>query len=49
MLSGYDNILLELDPKMEEVKDIVHVYDVSELDFRLINDMNNERIICYKG
>jgi hypothetical protein len=49
MLSGYDNILLELDPKMEEVKDIVYVYDVSELDFRLINDMNNERIICYKG
>ena len=49
MLSGYDNILLKLDPKMEEVKDIVHVYDVSELDFRLINDMNNERIICYKG
>lgn len=32
-----------------EREEIVSVYDVSELDFRLCNDMKNERILCFKA
>ena len=29
-----------------DLKDIIKVYDVSDADFRLYNDMKKERIIC---
>ena len=37
----------DIDPKLEELKDIIYVYDVSDMDFRLCNDMKRERVICY--
>jgi hypothetical protein len=48
MLKEYDNLICEFDPKWEEIKDIVQVYDVSCSDFRLYNDMKRERILCYR-
>ncbi len=48
MLKEYDNLICEFDPKWEELKDIVQVYDVSCSDFRLYNDMKRERILCYR-
>ena len=47
LLKEYENRLTDLDPKLEEVKDIVQVFDVSERDFRLCNDMKKERILCF--
>ncbi len=49
LLTDLDNKLSDIDPKMEELKDIVRVYDVSGLDFILCNDMKKERIICFKA
>ena len=49
MLSGLENKLCEYDAKLEDLKDIVSVYDVSEMDFRLCNDMKRERILCFLG
>ncbi len=49
LLNGFDNLLSEFDPKYEDLKDIVSVYDVSGLDFRLCNDMKRERILCFVG
>lgn len=49
MLSASENILLSLDPKFEELKDIVRVYDVADQDYMLINDMSKERILCYRS
>ena len=49
MLSEYKNILCDLDPQHEEVKDIVHVYDVSDQGFMLVNDMSKEKILCYRN
>ena len=39
----------DFDQKFEELKDIIQVYDVSDRDFRLYNDMKKERILCFKG
>ncbi|MBR3305873.1 MAG: phosphoenolpyruvate synthase [Lachnospiraceae bacterium] len=47
MLEGYENRLCEIDPKLEDLKDIVKLIDVSSEDFRLCNDMKKERILCY--
>ncbi len=49
LLSILENRLLEYDPKGEDLKEIVSVYDVSALDFRLCNDMKKERILCFKA
>ena len=49
LLAGYENRLCDYDPKLVELNDIVAVYDVSDLDFRLCNDMKKERIICFTG
>lgn len=49
VLAGCENRLCDYDPKLTELEDIVAVYDVSELDFRLCNDMKKERIICFTG
>ena len=46
LLNEYDNHLCDYDTKFEELKDIVKVYDVSDKDFRLYNDMKKERILC---
>ncbi|MBR5951922.1 MAG: phosphoenolpyruvate synthase, partial [Pseudobutyrivibrio sp.] len=48
LLKGYKNILVEMDSKFREIEEIVKVYDVSEKDIYLCNDMKNERIICYE-
>ncbi len=48
ILSGFENKLCELDPALEDLKDIVRIYDVSEDEFRLCNDMKKERILCFK-
>ena len=47
LLSSRASILYDIDPNLEDLKDIVRVYDVSDLDMRLCNDMKNGRIICY--
>ena len=49
LLKDCENLLCDYDPKFEELKDIVRVYDVSEMDFRLCNDMKKERVLCYRG
>ncbi|MBQ6967662.1 MAG: phosphoenolpyruvate synthase [Lachnospiraceae bacterium] len=49
LLKDCDNLLCDYDPKFEELKDIVRVYDVSEMDFRLCNDMKKERVLCFRG
>lgn len=49
MLEGYENRLCEIDPKLEDLKDIVKLIDVSSEDFRLCNDMKKERILCYRN
>lgn len=30
-----------------DLKDIVRVYDISDLDVRLLNGMKSERILCF--
>lgn len=47
LLLEYENLLCSFDPNLEELKDIVAVYDVSERNFWLCNDMKNERIVCF--
>ncbi len=49
LLKDCDNLLCDYDPKFEELKDIVRVYDVSGMDFRLCNDMKKERVLCFMG
>ena len=48
ILKGCDNRLSEYAPQYEELKDIVQIFDVSDKNFRLCNDMKKERIICYR-
>ncbi len=47
MLEGYENRLCEYGAGLEELAEIVRVMDVSEVDFRLCNDMKKERILCF--
>jgi hypothetical protein len=49
LLEGYENRVLTYVPNAEELKDIIRVYDVSDEDFRLYNDMKKERILCCKS
>ena len=48
LLSGMENKIVDYDPKLEKFADIVHVYDVSDMDLKLCNDMKNERVVCYQ-
>lgn len=47
ILKEYENILCDFDPALSELSDIVHVADVSKIDFRLCNDMKKEKILCF--
>jgi hypothetical protein len=47
LLEGLENRLTDYDPELEDLKDIVQVYDVSDMDIRLCNDMKRERILCF--
>ncbi len=49
LLTEYDNLLCDYDPNLEELKDIIQVYDVSDKDFRLCNDMKKERLLCFRA
>lgn len=49
LLSGLPNLLLDFDPKAEDLIDIIRVYDVSGMEIRICNDMKKERILCYKA
>ena len=49
LLKNLDSRFCVFDHKMEEIKDVVQIYDVSELDIMLCNDMKKERIICYRN
>ena len=49
LLAGCKNILEEFDEKYEKLRDIIRIYDVSEMGFMLCNDMKKERIICFKN
>ncbi|MDC7280138.1 PEP/pyruvate-binding domain-containing protein [Butyrivibrio fibrisolvens] len=49
LLKDCKNILEEFDSKYENLKDIIRIYDVSDMGFMLCNDMKKERIICYKN
>ncbi|MBO4474024.1 MAG: phosphoenolpyruvate synthase [Clostridiales bacterium] len=49
LLSGLPNLLLEFDPKSEDLTEIIRVYDVSGMDLRICNDMKKERILCYQS
>ncbi len=46
---GHENRLSSYDPKLKELSDIVRVYDVSEVNLMLCNDMKKERILCFKA
>ncbi len=48
LLEGCENILTDFDEKFESLKDIIRIYDVSDMGFTLCNDMKKERIICYR-
>ena len=47
LLSGYENILCDFDAGLGELRDVIQVFDVSGLDFRLCNDMKKGRILCF--
>ena len=47
LLNGFDNAICDVDPKLSEVKDIVKVCDVSDIDLKLCNDMKSEKILCF--
>ncbi|MCR4746082.1 MAG: PEP/pyruvate-binding domain-containing protein [Lachnospiraceae bacterium] len=49
MLSGLKNRLADYEPKWAELSDIVKVYDISNMNFRLCHDMKKEKIICFQG
>ena len=49
LLKGCENRLGDYESKPEELMDIVKVYDVSEMDFRLCHDMKKERILCFQN
>ncbi|MCR5025473.1 MAG: hypothetical protein K6A90_14270 [Lachnospiraceae bacterium] len=49
LLDRFENHLNDFDLKYEELKDIVKVIYVSNLDVRLCNDMKKGRIICYSN
>ncbi|MBR5975569.1 MAG: phosphoenolpyruvate synthase [Clostridiales bacterium] len=49
LLSGLPNLLLQFDPKSEDLTDIIRVYDVSGMNLRICNDMKKERILCYQS
>ena len=46
ILKDYEDRICDIDAKFADLKDIIKVYDVSDSDFRLCNDMKKERIIC---
>ncbi len=48
MLAPLDNHLPEYAPKAAGLEDIIHVADVSEMDFILCNDMKTGRILCFR-
>ena len=47
LLDRCDKRITGFDRHEEELKSIVKVFDVSEMDFRLCNDMKKERILCF--
>ena len=47
LIEGLPNLLTDFDPKLQDLEDIIQVYDVSKMDLRLCNDMKKERILCY--
>ncbi len=47
LLEEHKNLLSEIAPELKEFEDIVHVYDVSEDNLILCNDMKSERIVCF--
>ena len=47
LLNKCDRLITGFDRHEEELKDIVKVIDVSEMNFRLCNDMKKERILCF--
>jgi hypothetical protein len=48
LLASYENILNERALGVDDVKEIIYVYDVSHEDIRLYHDMRNERTICVR-
>ena len=48
VLSGMENKIGDYDPKLEKFADIIRVYNVSDMDLKLCNDMKNERVVCYQ-
>lgn len=49
LLKDCKNILEEFDSKYDSLKEIIRIYDVSNMGFMLCNDMKKERIICFKN
>jgi hypothetical protein len=47
LLNGFANVFSDMTEDMEDLKDIVFVYDLSEKELWLCNDMKNEKIVCY--
>ena len=47
LLNGSANVFSDMTEDMEDLKDIVFVYDLSEKELWLCNDMKNEKIVCY--
>ena len=49
LLEKCDKRITGFCPDEDLLTDIVKVYDVSGMDFRLCNDMKKERILCFEG
>ena len=47
LLNGSANVFSDMTEDMEDLKDIVFVYDLSEKELWLCNDMKDEKIVCY--
>ena len=47
LLSGYENILCDFDTGLGELRDVIQVFEVSGLNFRLCNDMKKGQILCF--
>ncbi len=47
LLLDMENKVCDYTQKGDELKNIIKVYDVSSLDFKLCNDMKKERVVCF--
>ena len=48
LMKGFDNHIGDFESKLDDLKEIIKVYDVENKDFYLYNDMKQEHIVCFR-